>query len=118
MDLKIQEENADRYHRLYLTGWLNSVSAGDFKNAAIPLVEEKHLLLDFQNVSLISSMGVGALLNISETAQRWNHRVIIIGCPEPVYRVVEITGFASLFYFVQHEEEALNLVRHGPRMAP
>jgi len=85
--------------------------SGRFDTANAPLIESKikqvygecdDLVLDFAQLSYISSMGLRVLLHTKKTATEEGKRLIIININDTVRDVFEITGFLGLL--VQDEK--------------
>ena len=99
MTFKVTEEN----------GTLTGVMDGRLDTAAAPQFAEdlkimmdnadKHLVLDMEQLSFISSSGLRLLLSLRKETMAKNGDITIINVLPEVKQVFTITGFYSLFQF-------------------
>jgi len=99
MKLTITEEN-DSVKGM-LDGRLDTAAAAQFAEDMKPLMEQadKHIVLDFQHLSFISSSGLRLLLTLRKETMSKGGDVTIENVPAEVKQVFTITGFYSLFKF-------------------
>lgn len=67
------------------------------------------LVLDFGDVTYISSSGLRTILSVRKQAHRQGGRVVLAALSARVYEIFEISGFHALFDIVPGVEEALHL---------
>jgi anti-anti-sigma factor len=93
-----------------LTGRLDTASSPAFDSQIAELFEEKHqrILLDFSELTYISSMGLRSLLKIVKHTAQSGGRTGIFSVPGRILEVIEISGFQSLLDIYPDRESALN----------
>ena len=87
----------------------------DVENA--PVLEEavqkvfdggiRNVILEFSNVTYISSVGLSACLLCAKQAQETHGRAVLVGMTEPVAEVFKISGLINLFSSYTTRDEAL-----------
>jgi anti-sigma B factor antagonist len=57
-----------------------------------------HIVIDFSNVSFISSAGLRVLINAQKTSKRYNRgEIVLCNVPENIRNALDLVGFTSLF---------------------
>lgn len=72
--------------------------------------EEKHWLLDFTNVSYLSSAGIRSLLKYGKMLAKVKGKLILMGLSREVKSVMEMTGVLQLFGQAEGMADALALI--------
>lgn len=94
--------NTDKQIFATLTGRLDTAAAPQFARDIDPLMTNahKHIILDCQNLEFVSSSGLRLLLSLRKQTIAMGGDVTIKGVNNDVKQVFTITGFYSLFNFV------------------
>jgi anti-anti-sigma factor len=66
------------------------------------------MLLNFERLSYINSIGLRVILVVSKQLNRSDGQLCICSLNEPVREVFDITGFSTILNVVDTEPEALN----------
>ncbi|MBQ9640365.1 MAG: STAS domain-containing protein [Bacteroidaceae bacterium] len=84
-----------------LDGRLDTAAAAQFAQDMKPLYDnaDKHIMLDCEKLSFISSSGLRLLLSLRKATIEGGGDVTILNVPPEVKQVFTITGFYSLFKF-------------------
>ena len=73
------------------------------------LQEEKNVLIDFSNLNLISSSGIGALVAIAAMANEHKVRFGFFGLSNNLMNLFKVTKLYMIFQIFKTEEEALEV---------
>ena len=84
-----------------LEGSLDTSTAAETEKAMNPLndVEGKDVIIDFTDLTYISSAGLRIFLGILQNTQEKGRHVYIKGINDTVRSVFTITGFSNIFEF-------------------
>lgn len=87
---------------------LDSNSAGPFEQELLARIEQgaNLIALDFSQVAYISSAGLRTLLISAKRLRETGGRVGLCGVSENCYKVLEISGFITLFPLFASVKEA------------
>ena len=77
-----------------LSGRLDSVSASDFQNEAVPRCRGKSAILDMEMVTYLSSAGLRAMLALDKAVGSGN-KLSIINAKDSVKDVLDMSGFSE-----------------------
>ena len=99
MTLKI--DNTEDTIKVILTGRLDTAAAQQFAIDMAPLMNnaDKHVVLDCNNLSFISSSGLRLFLSLRKASIAKGGDVTLTGVSDDIKQVFTITGFCSLFKF-------------------
>ena len=99
MTIQITEENGTVTG--VLNGRLDTAAVAQFTQDMKPLMEQadKHIVLDCEKLSFISSSGLRFFLSLRKETIAKGGDVTIMNVPPEVKQVFTITGFYSLFQF-------------------
>jgi len=107
MEMKQREENGVAI--IYPIGNLDFNHATTFQEDLTKIVEggAHKVLIDFVELSFISSAGLRVLIVISKLLQQKNGTLALSSMNEQIQEVFSISGFHKLFSIYQTEAEAL-----------
>ena len=90
-------------------GNLDFNHATSFQETAALLIEKgaKKVLIDFSELSFISSAGLRVLIVLTKLLQQKNGTLALSSMNEQISEVFSISGFHKLFSIYSSEEEAL-----------
>lgn len=82
-----------------LNGELNTLAAQQFAKDVEPLMVEtgKEIIMDFTNLSFISSAGMRTLLLLNKNTIAKNGKIVIVGMSEDIKQIFALTGFDQMF---------------------
>lgn len=98
--MNVVAEKVGNCVNLRLSGRMDSQSVVEFRNACRPWVKAEGvatLMLDFSDVPVMDSVGLGMLLLLREQALAAKKSVVLSHCGPNVQRVLSIAGFGNLF---------------------
>ncbi len=106
--MEIKEENRGQYCLLYLSGRLDRFSAPDLEEKFSQLCDNGkcNVIIDFSDVSYISSSGLGVLFNSVKKVKIKGGSIIMSSLTAPVEGVFNISGLYSIFEVCKDVNEA------------
>ena len=109
--MKIQIENMKRCELVTLSGEIDSASAPELEEKLVELIEtgKRKLVLNFRDVTFISSAGINALLTAQVKARRRVPRgeVVISEIRPAMQDTLELVGLHHLFQFFDKDVDAV-----------
>ena len=107
MEIQIQESG--KAWVVSVAGKLDAVSAGDYEKAVSQLIADGKtcLVVDFVNLSYISSAGLRVLLSTAKQLKPKGGAVVFASLQDNVREVFEMTGFSSILGIHPSLEAAL-----------
>lgn len=95
--MNIEEIRSGDTIQLNIDGKIDTFSNDEFQNAVLSSFQKgRNLILNFEKVSHITSVGLRTLLIGQKTAQSKGGSVTVINASESVIDVFRVTGFDSL----------------------
>lgn len=97
------------YALIEISGRIDSYTTPEIKSALSALMTDDHynIIVDFQNVSFISSSGILTFVNIQRRLkQRNTGEIIFMHVPDLVLKSFSIAGFDTVFKFYNDLETA------------
>ncbi len=93
---------------------LNAEGSKDFGDDVIAYISAHpgvRLLLNFQNITYLSSAALSELLRINDTAKAEKSAVQLCGLSKEIHKVFEITKLADVFHIDPDEEVEKTIMR-------
>ncbi len=111
--MDITERNRGDVKIIGLRGRLDAVSSPGFEQRLRNLTGqgERRLVLDFSDLSYISSMGLRVLIDTAKTLQRNKGRLALAAPNNHIREVLKIAGFTSIFSIYPTCEEAVEFAQ-------
>jgi len=95
--MNIEEIRSGDTIQLNIDGKIDTFSNDEFQNAVLSSFQKgRNLILNFEKVSHITSVGLRTLLIGQKTAQSKGGSITVINASESVIDVFRVTGFDSL----------------------
>lgn len=95
--MNIVTSDCGTYMRLIVDGRVDTVTSPQLQQAILVAFQQKtDVVVDFLNVSIISSAGLRALLIGQKTAESKGGTMKIANVNEMVFEVLEMTGFHKI----------------------
>ena len=109
--MTLSEEKSGKVFVLGLSGKFDSEGAKTFGERMTQILEggERHILLDFTEVTYISSAGLRGLVLAGKQLAGSGGMMVLAGVTEPVRKVFEICNLDSIFTLRPTKEESLGL---------
>jgi anti-sigma B factor antagonist len=94
---------------LELNGRLDSLSSPILEKRLLDLIanNERQLIIDFSQLSYISSVGLRVFLIASKQLKTVNGRMVLCGQSAEVKGIFDMTGFSQLFKIFPSQKEAM-----------
>ncbi len=107
--VKISVAESEGISILSFTGSLDTSSSPDAETTVNGLIDDggKKLLIDFENLDYISTVGLRIILAISKRLGHEGGTLRICGLNATVRQVFEISGFSSILKIFSNQTEAL-----------
>ena len=107
--MTVEEKRTDNVLILYLSGRLDNAAAQEFVKVITRHIEagEHKLLINFNDLSYLSSSGLRVLLGAAKRMQKKRGKLFLCSLTGIVWRVIEIAGFDKILTIYDNEEEAL-----------
>ena len=108
MELTI--ERGDNALTARVNGRIDSTNARDFEEAIRTKIEDgdRAVIMDFENLSYISSAGLRAVLMTAKTLWKRDSKFALCSLSGPVKEVFEISGFDKIIPIHDSREVALS----------
>ena len=108
MELTIERD--DNALTARVNGRIDSTNARDFEEAIRTKIEDgdRAVIMDFENLSYISSAGLRAVLMTAKTLWKRDAKFALCSLSGPVKEVFEISGFDKIIPIHDSREGALN----------
>jgi anti-sigma B factor antagonist len=105
--LKIEEMpgSSEGTHILRLSGPLTLYNVFAFQSK-VRSDTSRTLILDFTEVPLADSAGIGALVGAYVTRQKDSRRLALVGVNQRIHQALEVTRVESFFHFFASTKEA------------
>ena len=107
MALKTKKREAGGFTIISLEGDMEAYDAEAFEGEAIGVIDKgkKRLIIDFRELSYISSSGLRALLNIRSRVQKEGGRLALVGLKEKVLEVFRVSKLLGIFEVAGEAED-------------
>ncbi len=94
---------------VHLNGRLDSNTSPTFEKQLLGSIQagEKHLVMDFANLSYISSAGLRVLLMAAKRTKAAKGSIALCGMSKHITEVFTISGFKTIFPIYQNVEAAI-----------
>lgn len=108
--MQIEFEQKEAYSLVKLDGKLDSVTSTDAeaKLKEIFGLDNKKIIINFENLDYISSAGLRVLLILEKKAKTSNIKMVFCGFKSKVLDVFLVSGFDKLFHIEETVSEAEN----------
>ncbi|WP_163652219.1 STAS domain-containing protein [Listeria sp. PSOL-1] len=106
IDIKINEQD-EKHVEAFIRGEIDAYTAPKLKENLEKYQEEKdfELRVDLADVGYMDSTGLGVFVGMYKCLRANNSELILVGLPERLYRLFEITGLSDIIE-IKKEGEA------------
>ena len=91
---------------LVVSGSLTANTVPNFMSLVMQVTERESLIINFENVTMVTSAGMHALVKVSLFAKEHERRVIILWPEKEVLKMAETLGVYNYLIFAQSVDEA------------
>ncbi len=108
--LDIQKETHGDVTVLSLKGQLDALTAGSMKPIVDDLMDSKttNIVFDLQNITLIDSSGVGAIVSVFKRTRAWNGDTKISGLSAQPLEVFKLLKLDKVIHVCSSVEQAIS----------
>ena len=108
-DLSIEVRDEGGVTVVMPAGFINAHTVRDFESALEKVVSGRRylILLNCQNLSYISSAGLGAIMGLIETVRENGGDILLSDLSDNVFAIFDTLGFTQLYRVFKCEDEAL-----------
>ncbi len=112
-NLPIEESEKEGVHILRVGGRLDSSSAPVFERKMVHIIETPgaKLIVDFKNLSYLSSAGMRVMLAASKRLKHTAGTVVFCSVQAPVMEIIKLAGFEHILKFYPTELSALKALK-------
>lgn len=107
--LKIDIQENENFIVISLKGKLENEDFQTFLNYCSPFADKNNLIFNLQDLSYISSTGIGSLLKIISIAKNSNYKVILCSVQTIIKKIIGITRLDNIFQIVPTLEKAKSI---------
>ena len=106
--INLQQKPVGQAQVLAIAGKIDARTMGDFEAGIRALLDAGHhkLVLDFGEVSFISSAGLGILMSVIDEIRETGGDMVLARVVPEVYRIFDLLEFTTLFRFFPTVEAA------------
>ncbi|MGJ4747107.1 STAS domain-containing protein [Leptospira sp. SA-E8] len=108
-EIIISTEKIDSVQVLKLQGSINSFTEKKFKDVLSLAVRQGPVIMDMEDVHLVSSTGVQALKEVSQSSFSSKNKLVLVNISKAVVNVFKMAGLSGFFLIANDEEAALKM---------
>ncbi|PJZ68399.1 anti-anti-sigma factor [Leptospira perolatii] len=108
-EILISTEKIDNVQVLKLQGSINSFTEKKFRDVLTVAVRRGPVIMDLEDVHLISSTGVQALKEVSQASFSNKNKLVLVNISKAVVNVFKMAGLNGFFLIAPDEEAALKI---------
>ncbi|MBD3306983.1 anti-sigma factor antagonist [candidate division KSB3 bacterium] len=113
--LNIVVDTLDQQHitKVSVEGFLDAHTVPEMENIIHGLIQDRkyRIIVDFQELSYISSAGLGVFMSVIGEVKNNNGDIILMNMPPKIYKVFDLLGFTEIFTIVDDEDKAIQAFR-------
>jgi anti-anti-sigma regulatory factor len=91
---------------LALSGSISAETIGNFTSIIKQVTERENIIINFENVTLVTAAGMDSIVDVSMFAKEHDRRVIILWAEQELMKMAEILGYYDFLIFAQSIDEA------------
>ena len=100
-----------KYTEVALSGSLDAVTSPDAEVKLMAAANEASaMVIDFSDLSYISSAGLRVMLGLAKTMQKKDGRLVISSLSPQVKEVFDISGFTTIFRIFDTKADAISVL--------
>ena len=110
---EVKRKDLEDISILYLHGFLDAHTAGEFEKSLQDLVDESRfrIIVNLAELNYISSAGLGVFMSFIEEIRKNRGDIKLAELTDKVFRVFDLLGFPILYQIFKTETEAVQ--RYG-----
>lgn len=91
-----------------LIGNISNTTKIDFERIVNSISQKSDVILNMNEISIITSGGLGSLVKVSAEARKRKKRVMIMGLREGLVKMLEVMGALQYMIFIENIEEGIS----------
>lgn len=91
-----------------LIGNISNTTKVEFERIVNSISQKNDVILNMNEISIITSGGLGSLVKVSAEARKRKRRVMIMGLREGLVKMLEVMGALQHIIFIENIEEGLS----------
>lgn len=111
--IQIQTERIENTTIIRLKGSINSLTYNTFLDEVKYANRRGGVILDMEEVELISSVGIQALKQTSELSYTSGNKIVLLNLSQHVKDVLSMVGLLKILSIAANEELAMKMVAKG-----
>ncbi len=108
-ELTILSERIENVTIFKLQGNLNFLTSQKFLDTVLAGMKKGAVILDFEDLNMISSHGITALKELADASFTNKIRVLVINLSFSAKQVFQMAGLRNLFLIPENEEQAMKI---------
>jgi len=106
--MEVKAEKRGKVTIVWLRGRLDASSSQSAENQLLALINqgEDRLVLDFSELTYMSSLGLRVLMMVAKNIKKVNGKLALAGLNDHIYEIFKIARFTSIFSIYPSCEEA------------
>jgi anti-anti-sigma factor len=112
-DLEVEVEKIDNIFVMRIEGSISSFTYKKFIEDVRKCNRKGGLIIDMEEVTAITSVGISALKEISDMSYKSGNRIVFLNLAQNVKQTLYITGLNKVFNVAPNEELAIKLASKG-----
>lgn len=111
--MEISKQKKENVTVFNISGRLDSNSSPDVEKEILAAInsDTKDVVLDFSNLSYISSAGIRVLVHCHKELERKQGHILLAAVPKPIENVLYITGFLPYFKVYDTPAQAIESLK-------
>lgn len=97
---------------LVMSGSLSAESIMNFTSIIKQVTERENIIINFENVTLVTAAGLDALVEVSIFAKEHDKRVIILWAEAELMKMAEELGYFKYLIFAKSVDEAKMKIKY------
>ncbi|PIE34231.1 anti-anti-sigma factor [candidate division KSB3 bacterium] len=96
--------------KIIVEGFLDAHTVPEMEKVIQELLqkEQYRLVVDFSDLSYISSAGLGVFMGVIGDVKSNNGDIVLMKMPPKIYKVFDLLGFTEIFSIVDNEDAAIS----------
>lgn len=109
-NLDVFVERIENIAVMRVEGVINSLTSQKFLEEVKHAGRKGGLIIDMEEISLISSMGIEILKKVSDWSYTSGNRIVLLNLSQPVKQTLNMLGMLRIFSIAPNEEIAMKMV--------
>ncbi len=108
--LKIDIKEEDKYYLINLKGIVDNNTYHTFIDMCTPLINKNNMIINFKELTYISSTGIGVILKLSSVSKKNDYCVILCHISDPIIQIIKLIKMDKFFIIENNIDDAIKLI--------